>query len=354
MIYQILPTISYGDAVSNDAISIREMLMRHGYESKIYAENIGKNVSAEYVKNLPQINKKDIIIYHKSTGTGLTEAISKMKCFKIMRYHNITPKEYFAGYNIRSYELVKNGRESLEIYSKYYDCFWPVSNYNATELKEIGCHNISVIPILVRYADYDKEPSKNIINTYSDGKHNLVFVGRIVPNKRQEDLIKIFYFYNKYFNPDSRLILVGSYEGMEKYYRQLIIYSEELGLKSNIVFTGHVSFKEILAYYKIADTFISTSEHEGFGVPLVESMYFKKPIIAYDSSAISETLGSSGILIKKKNYIIISEVIEELRLNEVFRKRIIENQTLNLERFNNLLIEEMMVKQINRYLGSKK
>src|SRR5690606_3919553 len=141
-----------------------------------------------------------------------------------------------------------------------------------------------------------------------DGYTNLLFVGRIAPNKKQDDIIKIFYYYKKFINPESRLILVGSYIGMERYYSELIKLVNDLDLQ-DVFFTGHIPFESILAYYQISHLFLCMSEHEGFCVPIVEAMLFDLPIIAYRSSAVPATLGNAGFVVSEKNYKAIAELI---------------------------------------------
>nr|WP_269849836.1 glycosyltransferase [Methanosarcina horonobensis] len=105
--------------------------------------------------------------------------------------------------------------------------------------------------------------------------------------------MKSFYYYNKYINKRSRLLLVGSYNGMENYYTYLRDLVQELNL-DNLYFTGHINLDELVSYYKVGNIFLAMSEHEGFCVPLLESMHFKIPIIANNCTAIPQTLGESG------------------------------------------------------------
>ena len=127
---------------------------------------------------------------------------------------------------------------------------------------------------------------------YDDDYVNILFTGRVVPNKKQEDVIEAFYYYKRFIQPKSRLILVGSFAGIDKYHDQLEAYVNKLGLE-DVIFTGQIKFDEILAYYQLADLFLCMSEHEGFCVPIVEAMYFNVPVIARDTSAIAWTLAGS-------------------------------------------------------------
>ena len=227
------------------------------------------------------------------------------------------------------------------------------SEYNRQKLIRMGYKcPIDVLPILLDFDDYKKVPNKKILQKYDDKWVNIIFTGRIVPNKKQEDIISSFFYYKKYMNPKSRLFLVGSANGMEVYEKQLKLYVEQLHLE-DVHFTGHVGFDDILAYYKIADVFLCMSEHEGFCVPLVEAMLFDIPIIAYDSTAIRGTLNGSGFLLKEKNFQeiagVINKVVSDCQLNEA----ILTNQRIRLNDFKQEIIlkqfENFLKRFINRY-----
>ena len=348
-IIQILPTIKYGDAVSNDALNINDILKKRGYEVFIYAENIDKKLEKEVkkIEELDTVDTDDIIIYHKSTGTEMSYTINKYKCKKIMRYHNITPSKYFEKYNKIAYNLVEYGREGLRYVQKFIDYSLPVSEYNKQELIELGYKNIEVLPILISFGDYEREENKDIIEKYNDKKKNILFVGRVAPNKAYEDIIRSYYYYKKYVNNNSRLILVGTDDSFKNYSKVLKKFVEDLSL-NDVIFTGHIKFEEILAYYKIADLFLCMSEHEGFGVPLVESMYFEVPILAYNSSAIKETLKDSGVIVNKKDYFLISELMDLILSSEDIKKEIIKKQNKRLKDFKTEKIENQLVEFIEK------
>lgn len=352
-IIQVLPTMSYGDAVSNDAINIDKILKKNGYEAEIYAENIDKRMKDKVFKisKLKKVNKNDILIYHKSTGTDLSFLLEKYKCKKVMRYHNITPGKYLEQYNKYLYNLVEYGRKGLEYASKYFDYSLADSKYNKSELDELKYKNTITLPILIPFEDYRKEFDRKVIKKYSDGKKNILFVGRITPNKTQEDIIKSFYYYKNYVNKNSRLILVGNDNGFENYSDLLKKLIKELELENDVVFSGHVKFEEILAFYRVADLFLCMSDHEGFCVPLVESMFFEVPILAYNSSAIKDTLGNSGIIVNKKDYFLISELMNFILSDENIKKEIIKKQNKRLEDFQLEKIEKQLLEFIKRIGG---
>ena len=335
-VIQILETFSYGDAIGNHALAIHKSLIENKIESYIYASNIDPRLKkyARHIDNYEN-NEKDTILYHLSSGNDLNKKLETYNGRKIINYHNITPPEFLEPYNKKISEVSRKGYEDIKNLSLKVDMAITDSEYNANELKRMGYQcRIETIPIIIKFDDYDKEASSTIVKKYkSDGYKNIVFIGRIAPNKKQEDIIKDFYYYAKYYNNKSRLFLVGNFNNFESYFLKLKKYVSKLGLK-NVYFTGHISFADILAYYQIADIFLCESEHEGFCVPLVEAMKFGVPIIAYDSSAVGETLGNAGILIKKKDPKFVANLIDFVCKDEKLKELIQINEQKRLDYFS--------------------
>lgn len=351
-ILQLMPTLAYGDAVGNDALAIHRILKNRGYETKIYAEIIDKRIPREIADPVCRMETDgdDVIIYHMSTGSGLNAGFAKMKGRKVMIYHNITPSRFFKGYNPALERLCRDGRYALQYLSDEVDYALADSEYNAGELRTLKYKcPVDVMPILLSFEDYEREACAGAEKEYRDGKTNVIFTGRIAPNKKQEDVIDAFYHYQKYYNEESRLILLGSYFNMETYYERLKDYVGRLGVK-NVVFTGHVSFEEMLCCYRAADLFLCMSEHEGFCVPLVEAMYFHIPIVAYDSSAIGHTLGGSGILLKDKNPLEAAGVMDRILKDEALRKQILAGQDRRLQDFGKERTERLFMEKIEGFL----
>lgn len=303
-IIQLLRNLSYGDAIGNDVLAIRNALTQMGYSNTIYAEYIDQRLpkhTAYPVNRLCTVDSDDIILYHLSTGTDLNYSFTELNCRKIIRYHNITPPHFFHEYSLEAERSCQEGLEAAEAIADKVDYCLADSEFNKQDLLKMGYkQKIDVLPILIPFADYDKTPHLSTIKKYSDGWTNFLFTGRVAPNKKHEDIIQLFYYYKKYVNEKSRLFLVGGYTESDKYYRKLNEYIRFLGLK-DVIFPGHIKFNEILAYYQLADLYVCMSEHEGFCVPLVEAMYFNVPILAYASTAVPETLGGGGVLMHDKD-----------------------------------------------------
>jgi glycosyltransferase involved in cell wall biosynthesis len=344
-VHQFHPSVAYGDAIGNTIQELKIILTELGYKSEIFAQYIHPRVLN--VKNYSEYSKysspDNIIILHYSIGYD-PEILNYFKSLpdkKILIYHNITPSGFFKGVNDIYEHSTRRGRDELSEFKKIITIALGVSQFNVDELRCAGFKNTDVLPIPVNFKRFEIAGNSDIIKKYSDNSVNILTVARISPNKKIEDVIKTFYFYKKAINPNSRLFLVGSSEGMETYYSQLIALIKRLQLE-DVYFSGFVSDADLNAYYRISDVFITMSEHEGFCVPLLESMYFDLPVIANNSSAIPHTMGNAGILVNEKNPIYIAEIINLLIIDHDFGEKIVQQQRQRLKDFDRDKIKEKL------------
>ncbi len=337
-VIQVVPTLLYGDGVGNAVLALDAALKNKGYKTAIYAENISPKVERHIAKPIEKIgdpNNEDILIYHFGCAFTWTKHLRDFKCKIIFAYHNITPPEFFKDYDIKVYADCKRGRQEISRLADIPDYCVTFSNFNKQDLLENGYKcKIDIVPALIQFSDYGKKcDAKFLEKLKADTAKKIIFTGRVCPHKKFEDVIASFYDYQKFFNKNSKLYLVGKYDEYGKYYFKLKEFVETLKLK-NVFFTGHISFSQILSYYKAADLFLCQSEHEGFCVPLVEAMLFDVPIVAYDSSAVGETLGDGGILLQEKDPLLTASVMAQILEDELLRKKISENQKRRLENFS--------------------
>ena len=355
-IIQITPNLSYGDAVGNDILALYKLLCNLKIDTKIYAITIGARVPkgiAESFCKMPKPEKNDILVYHMCTSCEqIRDYLLQCDCRKIMIYHNLTPAHFFKPYNRDVVRAIQDGMKDLHRLKDTFEACIAVSEYNKQDLIREGytCP-IAVLPILVPFEDYEQEPDDNVLSRYqNDGWKNILFVGRIAPNKCQEDVIAAFTAYKKIYNPKSRLFIVGNYDGMEAYYERLQKYVEILGVE-DVVFTGHISFKAILAYYRLADVFLCMSEHEGFCVPLLEAMKFEIPIIAYSSTAIPYTLDGAGVLVTEKEPDLNAAIIDEVIVNTKLRDNLLAGQKQRLAYFKYETVARLAEKIFNKLIN---
>ena len=332
---------------------LKKVLKDMGYKTQIYAESIAPPLDAKAaldIRKLQGLNEKDVLIYHLSTGSQLNFDFAEYKCRKIIIYHNITPPDFFRRYDNFFEQICRWAIEGARFLADKADYCLADSLFNKCNLEEMGYKTpIDVLPIIIPFDEYNKKPDQDILKKYQDGRHNIVFTGRVAPNKCHQDIIAAFACYKKYYDSDARLFLVGSYRESDTYYRKLKKYVDLLGVE-DVVFTGHIKFEEILAYYHVADVFLCMSEHEGFCVPLVEAMFFGIPIIAFNSTAVPMTLGDGGILVDKKDPIetaaLINKVISDSKLQHFIR----ENQKRKLKDFQYEKIVGMFCSYLEKFI----
>lgn len=352
-IIQLVSTVNYGDAVGNDVIAIQNALRGAGYTTAIFAETIHPKIPSGTVFSieiLPALREDDVILYHFAAEDHFEEFIKKAPCKVVLRYHNVTPPHFFDGYDAKAKLNTERGLAEIKALKDDIDYGIVVSEFNRDDLISYGYKcPIDVAPILVQFDDYRQTPNQKVIEKYKDEKHNVLFVGRMAPNKKVEDVISSFAEYKKTYDRDARLFLVGSFQETDKYYNELLRHIDKLGVE-DVIFPGHIGFDEILAYYSIADLFLCMSEHEGFCVPLVEAMFFGVPIVAYDSCAVPNTLGGSGCLVHQKDYKDIANKMFDIVNNADRQKTLIDGQNNRLKAFEHGVIEKQILDFLKNYI----
>ena len=326
-IHQLLPNIAYGDAISNHALAIRDCLRHWGYKSEIYTRQVDDRVAHEVkIFHQEKISREAGLIYHHSIGSEVTPyAIAHPGC-KCLIYHNITPAEFFQPYRPEFARILEKGRAELNQLAQHFPLSVGDSAYNAAELAASGFTESGVLPIFVNPGKWDIAADASLMAQLQDGKANLLFVGRLAPNKRQEHLVEAFANYLT-MDQNARLILAGYGDINDPYYCHLIDTIQRLGLTNHVIVSGQVNDAQLLAFYRTAHLLWSMSEHEGFCVPIVEAMWFDIPVLAYKSTAVPETLGEAGLMFTSKDDLVMVAALAKLLVrDETLRAKVIKVQ----------------------------
>jgi len=348
-VHQLLTALSYGDAIGDDTLAIQRILREAGHESDIFCQlhhpRMARHV--KWYELYREISSPDnIILFHFSIGSPVSHMIPELPDRKIMIYHNITPMHYFLDTNIVLTQLCYLGRKELRGFAKIVDMGLGDSDFNRRELEEAGFSPTGVLPIIVDFSKFGR-PKETPRRIHGEGPYTFVFVGRIIPNKKVEDVIGAFHVYQKWINADSRLFVVGDFRGFERYCDSLRTYVQDLGVR-RVHFTGHVSNEEVAAYYRMSDVFLCMSEHEGFCVPLLEAFHFDLPVIAHASSAVPETLRGAGILVQERDLGLVAEAAEELRTDPDFREEVLRQQREVLATYDPSITGRLLLDYVNQ------
>jgi len=349
-IHQFATSLTYGDAISDEMLEIQKALRDKGYTSEIFTRFYEPRM-AKYAKDFKEYRKfsssANVVIFHFSIGSPVSKMFFRIPDRRIMIYHNITPHEFFLDtHRILSRECYK-GRLEIKLFLDKVDLALGDSEFNRRELESLGYASTGVLPLLLDFSKFDGKLDPVMHRIYDNGKFTILFVGRVIPNKKFEDVIKTFALYKKHFHPGSQLLLVGDFRGMERYLVALEKLVDDLEL-SDVHFTGRVDFAELLACFKLADVYLSMSEHEGFGVPLIESYYLGLPVVAYAAGAVEETMNGGGILIHEKDFAKTAALLDVLHKDEVFRKKIVHSQKKALEKFSQENVGQILLSHIQK------
>ncbi|MCK4495679.1 MAG: glycosyltransferase family 4 protein, partial [Candidatus Aminicenantes bacterium] len=336
---QLVPAFHWGDAIGDTAFHMKRFFLSQGFQSEIYCltRDRGLEEESKIFSSFPKPSPSDVTILHFALPSPLTHAFAGLPSRKTMIYHNLTPHGFFKDFSQEMVRISQIGREELVSLAPKVALALADSEFNRQELLKIGFKKAEVFPLFVDFKKYKKPMNRLMYNLFKDDRTNVLFVGRVVPNKRIDDLIKVIFYYKKYISPLIRLIIVGKIASLPKYYKSLVTLADEFYLKpEEICFTGHISDEEMFAIYKASDLFLSLSEHEGFGLPFIESMIFDLPIIAYDCTAVPYTLGGAGVLIKNKRKDYVGELVNIVANDMKLREGIIEGQRRRLKKFKEM------------------
>ena len=354
----LTPTLISADAVSNDVLAMQRILSARGHEVGLFADN--SNLTDFEVRKAGAVksflrSRDDALIYHHSIGwDGGVEVLRTSTSRKIVKYHNVTPPEFFAGISDEHEALCRRGREQLkEIVACVPDLYLAASAFNAGDLIEAGSAKQRTF-VVAPFNHVDKlqtgEADLELLDNFNDGSVNLITVGGVRPNKGHAALIEAFATYYYHFNGHARLFIVGAenpaFAGYTRMLRHLI---DSWAIDSRVVFTGQVSDQSLKSYYLLAHALLTTSEHEGFCVPLVEAMALKVPIVAYASSAIPETAGDAALVWEERDPYLMAQSIDCLLANEETRMALASRGYERYEQtFSNQVIEKQFMDTLVR------
>jgi glycosyltransferase involved in cell wall biosynthesis len=306
-VHQLLPTAAPRDAITGQALAWRNLLRGWGYESEIVAEQVHPDLMG-IVHRVDRAGRRVLneggLVLRYALWSATAEIALRLRGPVALCYHNITPGELLRDFNPSLAELCDRGRDALPAFLGKIDSLIADSSFNATDLRDAGLGDATVIPLLLELpsAAPRREPSPEPV---------VLTVGRIVPNKRLEDVVKAFALYQRHRAPEASLVIVGSDLGFENYRHALDMLVARIGAR-RVVFTGPISSQARDAWYHRADVYLSMSVHEGFCAPLIESLAHGVPVVARGAGAVPETLGGAGLLFDGADLALVAEALHEL------------------------------------------
>jgi glycosyltransferase involved in cell wall biosynthesis len=313
------------------ALAWQRALRHLGFVGDVYAEEVAPGYRslvrpASALRPAPDA----LVLYHHGIASSLAGTLLHLPCRRGVVFHNITPARFYAGTRLEL--ALTAGRAQLAALAEGVELSIGVSGFNARELEVAGHRNVKVVPLYVepeRFAASEADEATRTRLQASAGP-TVISVSRVVAHKRVEDLLALHAELRR-LHPHARLLLVGGYDAGSDTFKALSAQARALG---GVHFLGRVSHSQLVAAYRSADVYVSMSEHEGFGVPLVEAMAADLPVLAFGAAAVPETMGGRGIVFDEKHFAGLAELVSVLQEDAALRANLLAGQRARLADFS--------------------
>lgn len=332
-VHQLVPALHENDAIGETIVMFHRFLQDMNINARIWA------LSADPLVDVPvddlsafSDNPGDVTLLHYALPSPATQALLAAKGKKAMVFHNITPARFFKGIHPEFVHIANTGYEEVQYLRDQLDITICDSSYNRDILAGLGYENVHVFPVFINFSRLDGPVQRGVMRQLGDYL-NILMLGRISPNKCQQDAMRAFNLIKLKYYLKSRLWFVGKYTDHPLYHRSLIRFASAWGL-SDVIFTGKVPARELNTYLRGCTVLLILSEHEGFCVPVLEGFHCRTPVVAYNAGAVAETMGTGGILLAKKDYAALAELLIRLHKDQDLRDQVIAGQLERLKDFS--------------------
>lgn len=351
VVNQWVPAAHKGDAIGDSARRMRDLLRARGHAADIFALTIDEELRGD-VRDFRDAGARegDVTIFHFALPSSMTVSFGTLNGVRVLQYHNVTPAWYFSGFDAGLFRLAALARRELATLVGRVDLALGVSEFNRRELEALGFERTGVMPLAIDLGRLVNAPRLPALEEILDDDRltNILFVGRIAPNKRIEDHIRLAEHYKRYVDAECRFIFVGRYDAVPRYYAMVrALIDRYRMLHERFLFPGPVPDADLAAYYRMADAYVSLSEHEGFCAPLIEAMAMDVPVLAYGAAAVPETLGGAGIQFSPKDLEFASEALGSLVFDEAVREPVLAGQRERVKAFGDARTE----RELDKWLG---
>ena len=353
-VFQVLASLGFGDAIGQHALSTFRVLSDAGFETDIFAETADprlEDLTRDYRDLRDIVQPEDVVISQFSLGSRALRTAYAVPSRMILTYHNITPPEYFLGEHPGLVRQCYHGRRELRAYASRVSLALGVSEYNRRELEQLGFPATDIQPLIADFGHLNVTPDSRILDAFDDEAVNILFVGRLIPNKRPDQLIRYFHAFRTLARRPARLLLAGSHAHFPNYRDELYALAASLG-QHDVRILGQVSAAELTALYDVADVFLSASEHEGFCVPLMEAFYKRVPVVARAAAAVPDTMDGGGLLYDTHDPREVAGLIDAVVTDELLEARVLRAQDAALARLQTTDFAGRTIAHVERVMAA--
>ena len=351
-VHHFVPVLHRGDAVGRHTLRLRDATRRRGLESNIFVDVVQDETAEETLQAISYADRArrgDVVVYQFATASLMAPWLAGRTETLVVNYHNLTPPELMAPWDHHLALGQERAREDLAVLAPRTTLGIADSAYNETHLAEAGFAATAVVPPSAAVGEHVKPATERDVTGAAGGTRNggvWLAVGRVAPNKALEHTVAALAVARRGLDSDAKLRIVGK-PATDAYERALRRYVADLGLEHAVAFTGYATDAAVAAAYTEADVLVVTSEHEGFGVPVVEAMAAGLPVVAFDEGAVPEVLGNAGVLVTSRDPYALADAVSTLvadparraLLADAGRRRYAELDLANAaDRFVDLLV----------------
>src|SRR4051812_9734967 len=316
-VHQVLSGAGPFDAVTNEALAFRRCFERWGWGGTDVAAALDPRMNGA-VKPLAALSpaRDDLLLIHYSAYAPRVRGVLDLPQRKLLLSHNVTPpprpqrrppptaprgRGRWPREPMTAVQCAL-GRTQMPDFVRACDAFAADSAFNAGELREAGAEDVAVLPVLADPRALGEPGAAD-----PPGPPTVLFVGRLMPHKRQDEVIRVFALYAREHAPDARLVLVGE--------PLTARYASELRALADAVAPGQVTFErslsraELAERFRSAHAFLCLSEHEGFCIPVLEALHFGLPVVARPAGAVPEVAGDAALLVDDADPAVVAELL---------------------------------------------
>lgn len=286
-LHQVLSGAGPFDAVTREALAIRDLAGSWGWGGGDFAVNIDPRMNGRVAPlERLRVEAGDTLLIHYSAYAPRLSSVLDTPARKILLSHNVTPATWFWEHDPQTAIQCKLGRDEMHRFAERADVVVGDSVFNARELGSERALPL-ILPWISTSVPLPPEPAADVPPT-------VLFVGRLVPHKRQDELIRAIALLRRHRLPEARLVLVGE-PLHDRYAAALESLAAELA-PGAVTFERSLDDEALALRFRSAHAFLCLSEHEGFCVPLLEAFQLGVPVVARPRGAVTETVGDAALL----------------------------------------------------------
>jgi len=182
--------------------------------------------------------------------------------------------------------------------------------------------------------EYTFDEKKVVAKKYNLPEKFILNVGTIEERKN------VFTIVKSIKDIDIPLVIIGK---KTSYYKDIHQYIIEHKMENRVFHLSKLDSKELAIIYQSATVFVYPSIFEGFGIPIIEALYSKTPVITTNSGVFPEAGGPQSIYVNPTNIEELAEKITLLLNNEILRNEVADNGFEYVQKFNDKSIADQLM-----------